>query len=313
MTISRCLVLLLLLFPSSAVALSSIETTATITAVTLYQDRALTIRTATARLKPGSNLITITGLPVLMQDDSLQVAGTGTAGTTINSIEVRRRFLEQSAEKRVKEIEGEITALELTLNRLDSKKAGILAQKSFLDSIRVAWSERISRELTIHKPTLAELKEIMGFVGDGVTKADEQIWEIEAEKKLLKAKIDALKQQKNAVTGSELKESKIVEVMVEAREQGTLTLELSGVVSQASWEPAYDVRLADDGMTAGLTCRATVRQQTGEDWNNVSLTLSTARPATGGRRRNSPPGGYPSPAPGRPWRCIQRLPLLKCA
>ena len=73
-----------------------------------------------------------------------------------------------------------------------------------------------------------------------------------------------------------------MEVMVEAKRQGTLTLELSGVVSQASWEPAYDVRLADDGMTAELTCRATVRQQTGEDWNNVSLTLSTARPATGG-------------------------------
>jgi len=122
MTITRCLILLLLLVPSSAVALSSIETTATITAVTLYQDRALTVRTATARLKPGSNLIIITGLPVLMQDDSLRVEGTGTAGTTINSIEVRRRFLEQSAEKRVKEIEGEITALELTLNRLDSKR-----------------------------------------------------------------------------------------------------------------------------------------------------------------------------------------------
>ncbi len=291
MTITRCLVLLLLLLPSSAAALSSIETAATITSVTVYQDRALTVRTATAKLKPGSNLITITGLPVLLQDDSVRVEGTGTAGTTINSIEVRRRFLEQTAEKRVKEIEDEITALERTLGRLDSKKAGILAQKNFLDSIRVAWSDRISKELAVRKPTSAELTEIMGFVGGGVTKADEQSRDIELEKKLLKAKIDALKQQKNAATGSQRKESKTVEVMVEAKRQGTLTVELSGVVSQASWEPAYDVRLAGDGMTAELTYRAMVRQQTGEDWNNVGLILSTARPATGG-----------APPELQPWR-----------
>lgn len=289
MTITRCLALFLLLLPSSAAALTAIETTATITAVTVYQDRALTSRTVTAKLKPGSNLIAITGLPVLLQDNSVRVEGAGTAGATINSIEVKRRFLEQTAEKRVKEIEDEIAKLEQTLGRLDSKKAGILAQKSFLDSIRIAWSDRISKELAARKPSLAELTEVMGFVGGGVTKVDEQSRDIELEKKLLKAKIDALKQQKNAATGSQRKESKTVEVMVEAKRQGTLTLELSGVVSQASWEPAYDVRLAGDSMTAELTYRAMVRQQTGEDWSNAGLTLSTARPATGG----APPELHP--------------------
>jgi uncharacterized protein (TIGR02231 family) len=49
------------------------------------------------------------------------------------------------------------------------------------------------------------------------------------------------------------------------------------------------VRLAADATSAGLTFRALVRQQTGEDWKDVELNLSTARPAAGG----APPELYP--------------------
>lgn len=290
MTILRSLFVLLLLIPSvSAAAPSRLETAATITAVTIYQDRALVTRTAVTQLKPGMHLIVIQDLPVLLQDDSVRVEGKGTGAVTINSIEVKRRFLAQTADKRVKELDGEIRVLELAQGRLDSKKAGLAAQKSFLDSIRLSWSDRISKELATRKPTLAELTEIMGFVGSGVTRVDEQGRDVELEKKLLKEKIDALKRQKTAATGSQRKESKQVEILVEVRKEGRLTLELSGVVSQASWEPAYDVRLSSDARTAEMTYRALVYQQTGEDWSDAQLTLSTAQPAAGG----APPELYP--------------------
>ncbi len=85
------------------------------------------------------------------------------------------------------------------------------------------------------------------------------------------------------------KRAKRVEVMLDVAREGNLTLDLATVIPQAGWVPAYDVRLAADAKTAELTFRAMVRQQTGEDWNNVDLTLSTARPAAGG----APPELYP--------------------
>jgi uncharacterized protein (TIGR02231 family) len=288
----RCLLFLaLLLLPALTFAadLKRIPASSRITAVTMYPDRALTTRSASLNLTPGSYLIAFDTLPTLIQDDSVRVKGKGSDGVTIVGLEVKRAFLEQSGEKRVKELDEEIRVLEQRSGALDARKAGLSSQKAFLESIRVAWGDRISKELAIGRPTSSELMDAAGFVGAGVTKAEEQTLDIETEKKSIKDKIDALRRQRDESTGSRRKETKTVEVMLEVAREGSLTLDLATVIPQAGWVPTYDVRLAADAKTAELTFRAMVRQQTGEDWNNVDLTLSTARPAAGG----APPELYP--------------------
>jgi uncharacterized protein (TIGR02231 family) len=288
----RCfLFLTLMLVPvlTFAAELKRIPVSSRITAVTVYPDRALTSRSVSLNLKAGSYLLTFDSLPTLIQDDSIRVAGKGSAGVTIVGLEVKRAFLEQSGELRVKELDAEIRVLEQRSGALDAKKAGLSSQKAFFESIRVAWGDRISKELAIGRPTAAELLEAAGFVGAGVTKAEEQSLGIEAEKKDIKDKADALRRQRDEATGSRRKETKTVEVMLDVTREGSLTLDLTTVIPQAGWVPSYDVRLATDGKTAELTFRAMVRQQTGEDWNNVDLTLSTARPAAGG----APPELFP--------------------
>jgi uncharacterized protein (TIGR02231 family) len=290
-TLRPFLLLILLLLPAvtGAAEPKRLAAASRITAVTVYSDRALTTRSADLDLKPGSYLVTFDGLPALLQDDSVRVAGKGSAGVTIVGLEVKKAFLEQIGEKRVKELDEEIRALELRLGGLDAKKAGLNSQKAFLESIRVAWGDRISRELATGKPAAAELTEAAGFIGSGVTRAEEQNLDIEKEQKSIREKIEALQRQRNEAIGSRRKESKIVEVALEVSREGSLTLDLATVLPQAGWVPSYDVRLATDAKAAELIFRAMVRQQTGEDWNGVDLTLSTARPAAGG----APPELYP--------------------
>lgn len=266
-----------------------LQATSKITSVTVYADRAMTKRSANLALKPGSYLVSFDNLPTLLQDESVRVDGKGSAGVTIIGLEVRRAFLEQSGEKRVREIDDEIRTLERQSGTLDAKKAGISSQKTFLDSIRVAWGDRISKELAVGRPTAAELQDASSFVGNGVTRAEEQSRDLEVEKRVIQDKIDALRRQRDEIGGARRKETKTVEVSLEVSREGSFSMELSAVTSRAGWEPSYDVRLAADGKTADLTFRSLVRQQTGEDWNNVDLTLSTARPSAGG----APPELYP--------------------
>lgn len=284
MQIIPTLLMLILTIPTIVLAATGqrIAVQPRITAVTVYTDRAQTVRSATVTLKPGTQVVALEGLPVLLQDDSVRVEGSGTARVTIAGIEVKKRFLEQTAEKRAKELEGEIRGLERKVGSLDAKKAGLSAQKTFLESIRVAWGDRLSKELAIGKPTSAELLDAANFVASGIAKVEEQARDIETDKRQLKEKIDALRREQQTTTGSLRKETKSVEVTVEVAREGSFSFNLSGVVSRASWEPAYDVRLVPDGGSAELTFRAVVRQQTGEDWHNVAMTLSTARPASGG-------------------------------
>lgn len=266
-----------------------IPVTSTLTGVTVFQDRAQITRTVVVTLKPGSQVVAIEGLPVLLQEDSVRVEAKGSARVTIGGIEVKRSFLAQSSDKRVAEIDSEIRQLERKLGGLDARKAGLAAQKGFVDSIKVAWGERVSHQLAAGKPTAAELHDAMGFVGSNTTRVEELQREIDQEKQGIKDQIDALRRKKQEAAGHHRKESKTVEVALETSKEGSLTLELSGLVRQATWEPSYDVRLAKDGTTAELTYRALVRQQTGEDWSNVALSLSTARPVSGG----APPALHP--------------------
>ncbi len=286
------ILLLLTLIPSGSVLGAEARRAGAaprITGVTVYPDRAMTTRSANFSVKPGTWLLALENLPVLLQDDSIRVEGRGTAAAVIVGTEVRRIFVDQSPEQRVKELDEELRAAERTMGSIDARKGALAAQKSFIESVKVAWGDRISKELAVGKPTAGELNEALAFVGTGITTVEEKARELDMEKEVLASKIEALKRQREQVVGSERKEVKVVEVQVEVAREGTLAIKLAAVVPQAGWQPSYDIRLAADGESAELVFRGEVHQQTGEEWNGVELSLSTARPAIGG----SPPILFP--------------------
>lgn len=53
-------------------------------------------------------------------------------------------------------------------------------------------------------------------------------------------------------------------------------------MEEAGWSPTYDLRLTRSPDVLVVTRGVLVRQDTGEDWRAVALTLSTARPSEQG-------------------------------
>jgi len=96
---------------------------------------------------------------------------------------------------------------------------------------------------------------------------------------------------------------------------GELVVELSYGVTGAGWKPLYDVRLVEtDGRAeVELGYLAQVTQGTGEAWEDVALTLSTARPALAGRLPELDPwyiGPLPPPPPHPIARQAKEAPAL---
>jgi len=97
--------------------------------------------------------------------------------------------------------------------------------------------------------------------------------------------LETLQLRKRAASGHinarafELRKAAVVRLQsTGANEASTAIVRLRYFVTGARWAPAYTVRL-DDTMQAGtLQLRAMVGQETGEDWGDVALTLSTANP-----------------------------------
>lgn len=58
-------------------------------------------------------------------------------------------------------------------------------------------------------------------------------------------------------------------------------LELEYLVPSSGWEPRYELRTAKDARSVQVVYRASVWQQSGEDWDGVQLALSTSQPQRG--------------------------------
>jgi hypothetical protein len=63
-------------------------------------------------------------------------------------------------------------------------------------------------------------------------------------------------------------------------DRGPAQLQLTYMVSQARWLPRYDIQLRPQEGRVELSFAALVSQESGEDWQDARLTLSTAVPAT---------------------------------
>ncbi|MBJ6751109.1 mucoidy inhibitor MuiA family protein [Geomonas anaerohicana] len=306
----RMLSLSLLLFLSSSLALAAPTTTQTapsrITAVTVYADTAQVTRQASVALKAGTNLVTLENLPQLMAEESLRAEGKGTGRARIAGITVKNVFLDRSKDPRVRELEDEIARLNRKVEAIEARRKALGAQRAFVDSIRVGWGERISKELGLGKPTAAELSEAVRFVGDNTGKIEEELYDAEAAQKPLQEQIAALRKELAQYRAEPQKEVRSVQVAIEAERDMKFDLELSYLVAQASWLPAYDVRLAPDGKEALLTYRAQVWQKSGESWQQVKLTLSTASPAAGGGAPELTPWHISFYEPPRPMPYLSR-------
>lgn len=74
----------------------------------------------------------------------------------------------------------------------------------------------------------------------------------------------------------------LVTVSSKSSQQSTFTLNY--VVHNAGWYPSYDIRAKNINSPISITYKANVSQQSGEDWKNIKVTLSTGNPAVSGSK-----------------------------
>lgn len=297
---------LLFCSPFAALAQNAVTASSRITAVTVFADRAQVTRQASVTLKAGSNLVTLENMPQLMLEESLRADGKGSGPARIAGVALRNVYLDRTRDPRVRELEDEITKVNRKIEAVEARRKGLAAERAFIDSIRVGWGERISKDLGAGKPSVAELADAARFVADNSGKIEEQMYEAEAAKKPLQEQLAALKKELEQNRADRMREVRAVQVSIDAEREMRFDLDLTYLVHQASWTPLYDVRLSPSAKDAALTYRAQVWQKTGEDWPGVKLTLSTASPASGGAAPELSPWHIAFYEPPRPMPIMAR-------
>jgi len=275
----------------SAVLLPAAPVDSHISAATVYADRAIVTRVAELDLAQGEHALVFGGLPASLVDQSLQVSGRGTAAVTILDVNAQTAYVDFTPNARVQDLEEQIRGLQKQNRTLDDRKVVLNEERDYVKRMLVAATGTVIYPLggdaahgagTAARPTLDEWQKLYGYADDALGKIAAEIQSLDNQREDLKTKQAALEQQLNELRGSRGKSLKNVTVRVSAATAGRLEVALKYAVPGASWVPTYDARLRAADRAIELTYFGMVRNATGEDWNDVALTLSTARPSLGG-------------------------------
>lgn len=248
-------------------------------AVTVYQDRAVVTRSASSELPAGEHELVLEKLPASLQDSSLQVSAKSSGQATLLDVKVRDAFQTDSANDRVKLLEAQI-------RKIASQQAALDDEAAVLDNQRelVALMQRGATEPAKDgpRPTLDELKAIQTLSADTLGRALAGLRHVAEQREDLERQLTAAQGELGQLQGQLNRRTKTVTLRVNLARAGKLDLDVSYAVAGARWTPAYDARLRPADRSVDLGYFGVIRQSTGEDWNNVKLTLSTARPSLGG-------------------------------
>lgn len=260
----------------------------TISEVTVYTQGAQVYRKATYTIKPGLTELIIEGISPNIDPKSLQVKATGNV-VLIDSkystfypqpevvkleglpLKIRRDILLlqdsiSDLDYEIREIQDELDVLTATKNII-SNNGAIKGQGKVNDSIQllkqaVEYYQMKMTELNKKMLSLNKRKSERNFKRSGMS-----------------ARLQALENYQSSSAPEKPKGPvhRIV-VTLSAKEAATGKLTVSYLVSNASWVPMYDLR--SDILTGkiNLTYKAHVSQTTGEDWDDVRLTVSTNNP-----------------------------------
>ncbi len=167
--------------------------------------------------------------------------------------------------------------------RADSLKTA-QAQMTVVEEFSRLAARGFSDALSKRPDAMADWPAVLAAIKEGKNEGQEEIRTIQKLVSETKKEIVALEADISRIRNTLSRRSIAVEVNVAAAAQGKI--QLSYQTWQASWNANYDAMLnLDEGNAAKLELvqLASVSQSTGRDWNNVSLSLSTTRPAHGTR------------------------------
>lgn len=262
--------------------MSSMETL--VTGVVVYPDRARVTRQGRMTLESGVHQIEIPSLPLRMNPDSARVSARGTAQARLLGLQVQRAFYTETPAEQARLLEEQLEAAQDEMAALEAQIARVAENRARLDSL-AGHTELYARALAAGETTVEAQLVFFAALRQNAAGLDDENQSLQIRKRALERRIQQLKQQLDQLRSARPRERYSAFVELEVSQPGDLMIELSYVVSGAGWSPLYDLRLLEEGEKPALEVGylAQVSQQSGEDWPDVTLTLSTARPALASR------------------------------
>ena len=247
------------------------KVTATLKHVTVFTNGAQVERTHSANLLAGEQVITFTGLSPYTDVKSMQIKARG----KLTVLGVNYRTTHPDSLQRIKQLREAEKQVKLTDEKERELKAQLEVINAQLELVKTNCSTGSRTAVT----PLANIKELNNYYAQETLELKKKAIAIDQEL----AKLDEIreKQEKTVDSIAHLKLKSITEadLKLQVPQAGKVEFDLTYYVKNAGWYPTYDLRSDGLGQPLQLSYKAHMFQKTQEEWNNISVTLSSANPS----------------------------------
>ena len=264
----------LALMVSSAMAEQVIESQ--ISAVTVYPASATVTRTFAVELPAGPQTVLVAGLPATLDENSLRITGSGDKGSSVASVELKNEVRSELVLPRAKELQDKLIAQQDQLALLQADELALNTQQIYLQKLAEQGGGARSDSKAADS-SVAQWRTGWQTLGAGMKEIGAAKVALAKEIRVVKQQIDVTQRELEQLNNRQ-QDNKIAVVHLQSG-GGKLAMKLSYQLSDASWYPVYDANLDTQQSKLAVTQAAYVQQNTGENWDNVALTLSTLQPS----------------------------------
>ncbi len=270
--------MLVCLFQSFASALTERKTNdGKVTSVTLYRSQALVTRTVSIDEKKGPYEIIVGGLPEHIVENSLFAEGGDRV--EIRAVQFRTRAVGTSPRAEVQQLQNEIDGYNDAM-QLNRKNAELLQkQTAYLDKLERFVAPTATVELSKGVLDAEALERVTKFSFEQRKEILKQQMALIKEAKQITDKLNLAQRKLSEITTGSSKTVREAILFVQKLDDGAQPVKLNYLVNSCGWSPSYTVHANANAEKVKLEYNSMIYQMTGEEWSDVSLTLSTASPA----------------------------------
>ena len=243
-----------------------------VTAVTVYPEQALVTREITLDGVTGEIELVIDDLPDAVRPGSLEISG----GNAVQVHDVHHRLFHR---------EPDDNALTEALGALEDERASNAArlkalseQSQHLDGLTSFTSQASGTDLNRGTLDVDALERITLFSFAQRERIAERADALQREARRLDARIADVRLQLDKLSARRDEPVHQALARLTGKAGGESTLKLKYVVDRVGWRPAYAVRGTTGVDSISIEYGAQIRQDSGEDWRDVELTLSSIVP-----------------------------------
>src|SRR5690554_3512465 len=259
-----------IIFSITANAQKPVFTQAQIESARVYNNAAELKHKTTAQIPSGTSEIVITNVANYLNENTVQIGVP--KYVTVMSVQFTNAYVEEYDNNEDSPI------IKPVKEQIDNKEVALKKIKNEIDteehSIELLDKNRSIEEA--HSFSVAELTKLLEYYKVKRTELANNVDALKKQEKTLEEELKALKGKLsfNTSTSEKTSQGKLI-LNVMSSQAGSIPVNVSYLTTQARWQPSYEMRIEKINQPIQMTYKAQVSQNTGVDWRNVNLSLTS--------------------------------------